>query len=186
MNDKVYIEACASAERNRQKLINALPVGLVRREDDLAARISRVSGGVYKKLNVLYDFMDEMYEIVNRYTPCNKGCFHCCYYDISVNKLEVEYIRRSVRKSVITAAIRRRNKTHACPFLDKNACSIYQYRPYVCRRHVVFMETSDWCVEKFSLEREFPLLRFTGIENSFKNILAERGLHEVCDIRDAF
>ncbi len=84
---------------------------------------------------------------------CNKSCSFCCHSEINISKLESVYIKANIIKNNIIPNQRRKNlqmendfntlsfSDKACPFLsDENAngqrlCSIYEFRPLVCRTH---------------------------------------------------
>jgi Fe-S-cluster containining protein len=78
---------------------------------------------------------------------CTEGCSHCCKSWVSVCAPEVLFIARRVRDSALArerlakayvttrpldAAARLRIPI-ACPMLENNRCSIYRFRPMVCR-----------------------------------------------------
>lgn len=81
---------------------------------------------------------------------CAKGCSLCCrYLWVSVTPAEAFYIGRRIRAAnrsgVVSAASRERSgitfETRAglhlpCPFLEHDACSIYEMRPVKCRMAV--------------------------------------------------
>lgn len=100
--------------------------------------------------------LNEYFDEQNEYIACSAGCNLCCttsYYPLS--KLEYEYVRvgfdnlkkssqRLVKINIIKALSARilhvesgskGNFAHECPFLIDKQCSIYNYRPIICRTH---------------------------------------------------
>ena len=62
---------------------------------------------------------------------CRRGCSACCLDDLSVTRLEAEYIRDKHSTLLASAAPHARG---ACAFLDaEGACRIYENRPVICR-----------------------------------------------------
>src|ERR1700675_1490529 len=73
-----------------------------------------------------------------------------------------------------------------CPFLKDSSCSIYDARPFACRKHVSFDTTNYWCQPERSHQKELPMIRFDGAEEAFFNVTG-RTTHGVFgDIRDFF
>ena len=73
---------------------------------------------------------------------CKKGCSACCeqgYYPIS--ELELKYLMQGFLSLENNLKIQVQNnfkamkKGEICPFLINKECSIYSYRPIVCRVH---------------------------------------------------
>lgn len=84
---------------------------------------------------------------------CNKSCSFCCHSEINMSKFESLYIKSKLIKNNIIPNEQRKKiqmetpsnslkyMDKACPFLsDENVsgqrlCSIYEFRPIVCRTH---------------------------------------------------
>ena len=49
-----------------------------------------------------------------------------------------------------------------CPFLQDNACTVYEHRPFACRAHYSFDDTAYWCHPERSNAAEFSLLESGG------------------------
>jgi Fe-S-cluster containining protein len=73
-----------------------------------------------------------------------------------------------------------------CPFLRDASCSIYDVRPFACRKHVSFDTTSYWCHPDRSHLRELPLIRFDGAEAAFFEVTERNTKGIFGDIRDFF
>lgn len=187
MTEKQLEIALENARANFARITDRVPPRLAKMEATLSGKIAKHKGNSFAKLEALYAAMDELYAFANKYTACNKGCNHCCYYNVSVRELEVQYIEKTVgikRKSFLLPAADFHGTP--CPFLKNGACSIYKSRPFVCRRHVSLCETPTWChVDKCNTQ-EFPLLNFSEVDISFSMIISENRLSESIDIRQVF
>lgn len=76
------------------------------------------------------------------YINCKKGCSFCCQKgDYPISELEFKYIMLGYMetaeevKSKIKHNIEQMQEGEKCPFLVNNICSVYKYRPLVCRVH---------------------------------------------------
>lgn len=185
--DQTYEEANKVAKTNFKNFSDSLPVALSQKEAKIAKRLSKANMPVLKKLNRLYALMDDLSAHVEKFTPCAKGCNHCCTYPVTVSEIEIQNIENSTgikRKPIILK--QERSKFTPCPFLKDGACSIYDARPFVCRRHVTMTETNEWCKPENAFEYSFPLLSFTEINKSYDLIRVESGQPSLVDIRDVF
>jgi len=162
-----------------------MPRKLARREKKIFEKLSLSKELPLTKLEKLYMFLDELNSYVGKFTPCKKGCSHCCYIKISISSLEGEYIESNL-------GIKRKMKLNIknlfgtpCPFLDNNTCSIYQFRPFMCRRHHALTKNSTWCELDKCNKYEFPQIRFTKVEDSYNFLKSVSGSFEY-DIRQLF
>lgn len=131
--------------------------------------------------------MDELATHTAKFTPCDKGCNYCCSYPVTVSDIEIQNIEEktgAVRKALIVK--QERESFTPCPFLKNGACSIYNARPFVCRRHVTMTETNEWCKPEIAYEYSFPLLAFTEINKTYDQIRIQTGKPLLLDIRDVF
>ena len=107
----------------------------------LLDRMNRQPGTLLLKLKQLYAFLTRFNkDFVSTFTTCQKGCSACCKMDVQLTPFEAEYI-------ALASSIPHRNsplsKGHesSCPFLsEKGTCSIYNYRPLLCRTYHVLSE----------------------------------------------
>lgn len=106
----------------------------------------------------LKDRLDEYFTDQKEFIKCKEGCGLCCkfcYYPSS--ELEYKYIRIGMDKIFSAEEKETINKKalqiikdrteflktnpnlldffYECPFLSDNSCSIYEYRPILCRSH---------------------------------------------------
>lgn len=165
----------------------SIPRQLEQKEAGLVDWFSRLKGNSLTKLRALYDFMAQLYGSIERFIPCKKGCTSCCHYPVTIREIEIQLIEREFGI--------KRNRTRGkssnyhgvrCPFLRENRCSIYAYRPFVCRRHVALTKTSHWCHPDRANQINISLLKFSEIDRVFDLIIQETGSTQSVDIRDIF
>lgn len=98
---------------------------------------------MYKK------FLDELDKRLNSYFEnhkdfihCTAGCSGCCEKgDYPISQLELEYLMQGFialdneTKRTVQENIKSMQKGGQCPFLINKKCSIYPYRPIICRVH---------------------------------------------------
>lgn len=88
--------------------------------------------------------LEKIFEYQSEYLCCKRGCSLCCERgDYPLSRLEFEYLKSGFNKSDIDIKnevkknielLRTANKeSYRCPFLINRTCSIYKYRPFVCR-----------------------------------------------------
>lgn len=92
---------------------------------------------------------------------CKLGCSFCCM-DYSVFPLEFHAIRERLQTREVS--IHEEAGEEECIFLVNNACTIYAFRPMICRTHglpLLYMnDTGDW-------ELSACELNFTDFEEEF-------------------
>jgi Fe-S-cluster containining protein len=188
MNEEEQLEiAQENARRNYERITSRIPPRLAQKEEALLEKFSKSHGNPLTKLQTLYEFMDELYAFVSRFTPCKKSCDSCCKYEASISELEARYIEDVAKVKRLKNPLPTSNfHGTPCPFLKGGACSIYKCRPFVCRRHVSLCQSSTWCHPDRSNDENFPLLSFTEVNKSYGLILQESGLTERADIRQIF
>ena len=101
-------------------------------------------------LSVLDRRISSYFEKHKDYVSCKIGCSECCKMgDYPMSQLEFDYIMRGYinldeqTKQIIKTNIQNIEKGGACPFLIENKCSIYPYRPIVCRVHGLAYRTNN-------------------------------------------
>lgn len=84
-------------------------------------------------------------------TPCTKGCSHCCKSGmrIDISELEANYIKHKlgIANNTINFGEKGYIPQGPCPFLINDVCSIYEIRPYQCRKHVVLEKDNTKCIQ---------------------------------------
>jgi uncharacterized protein len=182
-----YQDSHRTAEQNRSRMLEALPKQLSKQEDQFLIKIKKVKAGPLVKLGILYSFMDEVLKFTSQFMSCKNGCSACCHYKINLSPIEVEYIEKNtlIHRS-INIAPGRNFHGEPCPFLKNNSCSIYEVRPFVCRKHHAFTSDAYWCEPTRSNNVQFPLIKFTNIDEAFEVIKSEGKAEILFDIRQFF
>jgi len=167
MNDDMEI---AFSKKNRQKAISLIPVNMVKQEENLLSRTKGSKKNPMAKLSDLFNFMGQIAQPFQHLTPCKKGCSFCCQIRVDVSALEVLYIKKHAKKATKNLP-KRLVIGEPCPFLKNDGCSIYEARPYFCRRHQVFTPSNRLCASENDVGQE--LLAFSEIDKSFFHIVSE-------------
>lgn len=105
--------------------------------------------GNYKdlsKLKKFFTYVDLINSNIEDFIVCQKGCAFCCKIPVQISELEVKYIERNTKYK--RQDIKDINVNEYCPFLDKTKgiCSIYEFRPLVCRTFFTF-DNPSYCEE---------------------------------------
>jgi hypothetical protein len=176
-----------SAQENFKRLVNDMPSWLAKKEDKFAEKLILSKINPIRKLESLYGVMRELYDFSAKYTPCKKGCSACCHYNVTISEVEISFIEKYTRKKRNKQYIPHRNfHGSPCPFLVNGACTIYDVRPFVCRRHVALTKSNAWCQPSVSNDETFPLLNFTSIDQAYDQIRIESKSLALVDIREVF
>lgn len=82
------------------------------------------------------------FELHKEYIHCKAGCSACCEKgDYPLTSIELEYLMQgyialdNITKQVVQQNINSMERGGACPFLVDKKCSVYKYRPIICRVH---------------------------------------------------
>ena len=97
----------------------------------------------YKQFLSELDKKLEEYRLYHKnYIYCQCGCSSCCEQgDYPISQLELEYLMQGFTTLDNSLKIKIQNnfrnivKSGACPFLTDRKCSVYEYRPIICRVH---------------------------------------------------
>ena len=78
----------------------------------------------------------------SKYICCKAGCSSCCEKgDYPLSEIELEYLMQGFtslepeKKIQVQENFKNMEKGGKCPFLIDKLCSIYHYRPIICRTH---------------------------------------------------
>ena len=105
-----------------------------------------------KYLSVINSDLEKIFDYQKEYIQCKKGCSLCCKKgNYPVSELEIKYLMLGYekldkeKKSEIKNRIEKIKETgdfesYECPFLFNDSCSVYMYRPLVCRTFGVLTE----------------------------------------------
>jgi len=100
-----------------------------------------------KRIYKISDAFNRM--TISKHSICQRGCAHCCKVGVILTTLEAKYIALNIGELVNTEEEETQDYTgQYCPFLDqdKAECSIYEYRPIVCRSFAAF-DHVDICAD---------------------------------------
>jgi len=167
-------DAILYAYKNQEYCLKSIPKGLINQEEKIEKRLGKAKASNIRKLEIIYELQDSLSKSISKYTPCKKGCSACCHYDVSVSALEIEYIEKMTnhqRTPLIGSSENFLGKP--CPFLIDNTCSIYEFRPFACRRHHALTTDAYWCDTERCFEHSFPLIGYSGLEGAFKRLVSE-------------
>ena len=123
------------------------------------------------QLNQITVKIDSYFAQQKDYIKCKQGCSICCsnsYYPSS--ELEYKYLKKGIElyyskedvellhkkvfeiyKNVLEFKKNNSNIfefSYVCPFLKDNKCSVYKYRPLVCRAHGLIIKDSSAKIAK--------------------------------------
>lgn len=96
----------------------------------------------FAKLEAVYKESDKINDFLKPYFSCNRGCCFCCKYDVLITKFEAMYISLKTGINLRNNSFSFYNNTY-CPFLKNNVCSIYNFRPLICRSYHVYGNPND-------------------------------------------
>ena len=98
--------------------------------------------GYSKFLKDLDNRLEDYFKFHKELIFCQKGCSICCEKgDYPLSELELKYLMQGYvaldyfTKQQVQENFKQIVKGGACPFLIDNKCSIYPYRPIICRVH---------------------------------------------------
>ncbi len=171
MNKEEYEMARKFAINNRELLSRQLPQKLARKENKIFKRLTLSQDQFIKKLTDLYSLMDEINLYMAKFLPCKKDCSFCCYIKVDISTLEAEYIKRNTIIEHAHTLVDKDLTGKPCPFLTDKSCAIYEYRPFVCRRHHALVKNANWCKPDRCYKYELPQIRFTEIEKSYQYLV---------------
>lgn len=87
----------------------------------------------YKKLvQEINELTNRLEKIHGKYMQCKKGCDLCCM-DFSIFPVEFYFILNEVRNKPFE--VEERIDNSVCSFLKNHSCTIYSFRPIMCRTH---------------------------------------------------
>ncbi len=113
------------------------------RSQKVSGLVSGVENSLYKQfLEKLDQKLEQYFEAHKDYICCKAGCSACCEKgDYPISQLELEYLMQgfialdNVTKKIVQENIKSMQKSESCPFLINKLCSVYPYRPIICRVH---------------------------------------------------
>ena len=90
---------------------------------------------LYKELlNIVDSHFEKVMQLQKNEMCCSKGCSSCCINDLTVCSIEAFYIKTAISPTENKTFNTKFNPDeNNCIFLIDSECSIYTYRPIVCR-----------------------------------------------------
>lgn len=144
--------------------------------------------------NVAYSFARKISSLVEeslgsfRKASCVAGCSFCCHINVDVTEHEATlafYAAENLEVDIDIDLLKRQADTKEwsdlpfadrhCVFLKDNLCSIYEYRPTACRKHVVSGNPNDCDTSNKEAGQIEKIVNFeaealvTGILNTVKS-----------------
>lgn len=179
-----------AAKLRRAEFVKAIPPELSIREDTIQRKLASENASSRNKLQKIYSLMSELGKVAEPYVACGKGCSGCCQMNVTVSQLEANFIVKEtgIKPARLTRSVRHSQDEFMgvpCPFLKEGSCSIYEARPYPCRKHISFDTSSYWCDPTRSLV-QFPMIEFSGAQGAFMDTARTTAGGVFADIRDFF
>lgn len=184
----------AAQARSKEKLLAFLaviPKELDQRDDNIAETLRRENTSGKVKLGKIYSLLSDVSREVAPHVACAKGCSDCCKMNVSISIIEAERLSSVCGRKMASVNRPIRHSTDEfngipCPFLQNNACLVYEHRPYACRAHYSFDDTAYWCHPSRSNAAEFSLLESGGAKQAYQEVVMKSRLGGFADIRDFF
>lgn len=86
--------------------------------------------------------LDSFFKEHQEYICCCKGCSYCCEKgDYPLSEIELQYLMQGYTlldnntKIIVQNNFSQIKKGGKCPFLVDSLCSVYKFRPIICRVH---------------------------------------------------
>ena len=93
-------------------------------------------------LHSLNNQLNDCFQLHKNYIQCEAGCSSCCENgDYPISQIEFDYLAKGYinldnsKKIMVQENIKNMKRGACCPFLIDKKCSIYDYRPIICRVH---------------------------------------------------
>ncbi|MGN2498837.1 YkgJ family cysteine cluster protein [Serratia nevei] len=176
------------------KHIKPVPEKYISQMKGLIDKLNHQNGSIYLQLKQIYAFLQHFNkDFVSGFTSCKKGCSHCCKIDIQLTPIEAQYIAFATK---IPPAPQNATTGHnsPCPFLsEKEVCSIYNYRPLLCRTYHSLSEP-ELCKDASSTVMQYGTAKAnmgnfiykTAAEWIYFQVQQATGRVDIADIRDFF
>lgn len=106
---------------------------------------------------------DVLQKIYSAHLECKKGCSMCCKVERTVFAIEADSIATQIKtlpKEQQNTLKEHQAQTGVCPFLIEDSCSIYPFRPLICRTHGLPLLYLDDDMENWNLtfcEKNFTM-----------------------------
>lgn len=182
-----------TAKKNYEAFLATIPAEVHRREEKLPSDLRLMNAKPMVKLARIRQSVETLFTYAEGFVACRKGCAYCCHQAIDISSLEAAYIQEKtgIRHARVSTPIQRDpmgfSEKTPCPFLKQGACSIYEYRPLICRIAVNLDSDPYWC--EFENWHKpggaVPKPSFRSIYNAYTELNQKTG-SLMADIRDFF
>ena len=180
-----------SAQLRIAQFLKAMPPELTSREDTIQHKLSSEHASSRNKLQKIYSLMTDLGKVAEPYVACGKGCSACCQMNVQIHQIEANFIEKEtgIKPARITRSLPHPLDEFlgvSCPFLEDGSCTIYEVRPFACRKHFSFDTLSYWCDPARTLEVKFPMVEFSGAQGALFDVARATSGGVFADIRDFF
>jgi hypothetical protein len=134
-------QALAELGPRRLAQLEALAPDLEQRQTDAARQAIEQPRSNRSRLGVALKLVDEFAHAVEPLAACRRGCAHCCCIRVEMTELEAERLGAAIgrtpnkRLRYLPAQAEAYGYATPCPFPAGGECSIYEHRPFACRKH---------------------------------------------------
>lgn len=104
----------------------------------------------------------KLHQLHESHTQCKNGCDQCCM-NFNILPVEFEYILKKIKESKLSVSMSDSKKS--CVFLKNHSCTIYKYRPIICRTHGLPILNMDKKGDNWELS--FCPLNFKKVADDF-------------------
>lgn len=158
-------------------------------------------GPITDKAEGMVTIAERLSQLITPYTPCRKGCNHCCYMATAVSKFEADMIGRYLGRDPADAGqpgedyekdvgtMRDKWTGQRCTLLGEDGkCTVYPVRPIACRVHHNFAKDEENCrmVGVGARRMSTPAINLDGFQLTAAYVLGIQGGYAYADIRDWF
>lgn len=127
---------------------------VLQKHDELLKELENENLDRLEKVKKIYDFITfHNAELFEKQSVCAAGCAHCCKINVDMTEVEAAYIAKNIdreyNQNIESEDAEQIIPNGYCQFLDQESskCTIYEYRPSVCRMYHVF-ESPELCKAK--------------------------------------
>lgn len=181
------------SKKNYDAFLASIPAQIIRREEKLVSDLRLMNAKPLVKLARIRDLVETLYAYADGHVACKAGCSYCCHLKIEISRLEAEYIgdKTGVMPVVLGEVTQRDpyafSELTPCSFLKHGVCSIYEFRPLICRLHVNMDVDDALCrFENWNTpDGAVPKPTFHSILSAYVELNQKAGC-AVADIRDYF
>lgn len=101
------------------------------------AHLATTAPKMDKRIYWLHRVADILIDAAALVAPCRRGCSACCHQGVGISHAEAQLIAKETGKTAKAPPLpqydAKKWSSTPCPMLVDSVCSIYEYRPMVCR-----------------------------------------------------